>query len=575
MQEKMINLKINGIPVTVPEGTTILQAARQAHIEIPTLCFLKEVSRVGSCRMCVVEATGAKGLVAACVYPVAEGMEVRTNTDKCRQSRKMTLELILSKHKKKCLSCERNHNCELQKLALGYSVDEDRFKGEDYVLPIDLSTPYVVRDNDKCINCMRCVAACKKQGINAIGPIGRGFHVHIGSAFDRPLNDSPCVGCGQCVVDCPVGALSEKSNIDEVWAALSDSTKKVVFFTAPSVRATLGEAFDMPVGTNVEGKMVAAIRRLGPDAVFNMDVTADLTIMEEASELINRIKTKKPLPMFTSCCPAWIKFVEQTYPEMIPHLSTCKSPQQMFGALLKSYWCEKNGVPPENLFVVSVIPCTAKKYECGREEMKGDVDVALTTRELARMIKTAGIKFTELADEEFDNPFATATGAGAIFGATGGVMEAALRTAAHMLDGNFEVLDFFAVRGSNPVKEATYLVAGHTIRVAVASGLDNARKIVEQIKSGEKKYDFVEIMSCPGGCVNGGGQPTLSDSVRNSVELKEARARALYASDNKNDLRRSADSPVMNVVYDDYLGFPNSHKAHEILHTSYKEHKKI
>lgn len=573
--QKTVNLKINNIPVTVPEGTTILQAARIAHIEIPTLCYLKDVSCVGSCRMCVVEATGARGLVAACVYPVAEGMEVRTNTEKCRQSRKMTLELILSKHKKKCLSCERNHNCELQKLSLGYSVDEDRFKGEDFVLPIDVSTPYVVRDNDKCINCMRCVAACQKQTVNAIGPIGRGFHVHIGSAFDLPLSESPCVGCGQCIVACPVGALSERSNIDDVWDALSDPTKKVIFFTAPSVRATLGEAFDLPVGTNVEGKMVAAIRRLNPHAVFNMDVTADLTIMEEASELINRIKTGKPMPMFTSCCPAWIKFAEQTYPEMIPHLSTCKSPQQMFGALLKNYWCEKNGVSPKNLFVVSVIPCTAKKYECGREEMKNDVDVALTTRELARMIKTAGIKFTELPDEEFDNPFATATGAGAIFGATGGVMEAALRTAAHMMDGGFEVLDFPAVRGDIPVKEASYSVAGHTVRVAVASGLSNARKVIEQIKSGEKKYDFIEIMSCPGGCVNGGGQPTLSDSVRNSVELKEARAKALYESDTQNKLRRSADSPVMDVIYDDYFGFPNSHKAHDILHTTYKADKRI
>lgn len=573
--QKNVNLKINGINVCVPEGTTILQAARLAHIEIPTLCFLKDVSCVGSCRMCVVEATGARGLVAACVYPVAEGMEVRTNTEKCRQSRKMTLELILSKHKKKCLSCERNHNCELQKLSLGYSVDEDRFKGEDFVLPIDLSTPYVVRDNDKCINCMRCVAACKKQNVNAIGPIGRGFNVHIGSAFDRPLSQSPCVGCGQCIVACPVGALSEKSDVDKVWKALSDPSKKVVFFTAPSVRATLGEAFDMPIGTNVEGKMVSAIRRLNPHAVFNMDVTADLTIMEEASELINRIKTNKPLPMFTSCCPAWIKFIEQTYPEFIPNISTCKSPQQMFGALLKSYWCEKNGIDPKNLFVVSVIPCTAKKYECTRPQMPDDVDVAITTRELARMIKTAGIKFTELPDEDFDNPFATASGAGAIFGATGGVMEAALRTAAHMLDGKFEVLDFFAVRGSTPIKEATYLVAGHTLKVAVTSGLDNARTLLEQIKSGEKHYDFVEVMSCPGGCVNGGGQPTLSDSIRNSVELKEARAKALYSSDAHNQLRRSDDSPVMNVIYDDYLGFPNSHKAHEILHTSYKEDKKI
>ncbi len=502
-------------------------------------------------------------------------MEVRTNTEKCRQSRKMTLELILSKHKKKCLSCERNHNCELQKLSLGYSVDEDRFKGEDFVLPIDTSTPYVVRDNDKCINCMRCVAACQKQHVNAIGPIGRGFHVHVGSAFDMPLSESVCVGCGQCIVACPVGALSERSSIEEVWNAISDPAKKVVFFTAPSVRATIGEAFDLPVGTNAEGKMVAAIRRLGPDAVFNMDVTADLTIMEEASELINRIKTGKPMPMFTSCCPGWIKFVEQKYPEMIPHLSTCKSPQQMFGALLKSYWCEKNNIDPKNLFVVSVIPCTAKKYECTREEMVEDVDVALTTRELARMIKTAGIKFTELPDEAFDNPFATATGGGAIFGATGGVMEAALRTAAHMMDGGFDVIDFPAVRGTEPIKEATYLVAGNTVRVAVASGLANAETIVNQIKSGEKHYDFIEIMACPGGCVNGGGQPTLSDSVRNTTELKEARAKALYSCDTANKLRRSADSPVMDVIYDDYFGFPNSHKAHEILHTTYKENKRI
>ncbi len=572
---KNITLKINNIPVTVPEGTTILEAARKAHIEIPTLCYLKDVNCVGSCRMCLVEATGARGLVAACVYPVAEGMEVRTNTEKCRQSRKMTLELLLSKHKKKCLSCERNHNCELQKLSLGYGVDEDRFEGENFVLPIDDAAPAVVRDNDKCISCSRCVAACEKQHVNAIGHIGRGFNVHIGSAFDMPLKDSVCVGCGQCIVACPVGALSERSSIDDVWSALSDSTKQVVFFTAPSVRATLGEAFDMPVGTNVEGKMVAALRRLGPAHVFNMDVTADLTIMEEASELINRIKTGKPMPMFTSCCPGWVKFVEKKYPDMIPHLSTCKSPQQMFGALLKSYWCEKNGIDPKNLYVVSVIPCTAKKNECKREEMKNDVDAAITTRELARMIKTAGIKFTELPDEEFDNPFAIATGGGAIFGATGGVMEAALRTAAHMMDGSFEVIDFFAVRGSNPIKEATYLVAGNTVRVAVASGLANAETIIKQIQSGEKQYDFIEIMACPGGCVNGGGQPTLSDSVRNSVELKESRAKALYTADVKNEIRRSADSPVMDVIYNDYFMFPNSHKAHEILHTEYKADPKI
>lgn len=572
----MVNLKINGISVSVPEGSTILQAAKAAKVEIPTLCYLKGVNCAGSCRMCVVEATGARGLVAACVYPVSEGMEVKTNTAKCRQSRKMTLELLLSSHKKKCLSCLRNTSCELQRLSLEYGADEDRFAVEKKETPLDTSSPFLVRDNDKCINCRRCVAACKNlQSVEAIGAIGRGYAVHIGSAFERPTIESNCVGCGQCIVACPVGALTEKSNTDEVWKAIADPEKKVVFFTAPSVRATLGEEFGYPIGTNVEGKMVAAIRRLGDVEVFNMDVTADLTIMEEANELVERIKNKKPLPMFTSCCPGWVKFMEHTYPDMLDHVSTCKSPQQMFGAVLKSYYCEKNEIDPENLFVVSVIPCTAKKYEVGRSEFRSDVDVALTTRELARMIKTAGIRFNELPEEKYDDPFRIATGGGAIFGATGGVMEAALRTAAHMLDGKFEVIDFKEVRGTNPIKEAEYKVAGVKVKVAVVSGLANARKVVEAIRSGKKKYTFVEIMACPGGCVNGGGQPTLPDSVRNGdLDIRGLRAKALYDLDENLEFRASHDSPTMKMLYGEFLETPGSHIAHELLHTSYKARNK-
>lgn len=572
----MVNLKINGKSVSVPEGSTVLEAAKAANIEIPTLCFLNGVNCAGSCRMCVVEATGARGLVAACVYPVSEGMEVQTNTPKCRQSRKMTLELLLSAHKKKCLTCSRNTTCELQRLATEYEADADRFATVTPDTPLDTSSPFLIRDNDKCINCRRCVAACKNlQGVEAIGPIGRGYAVHIGGAFERPTIETNCVGCGQCIVACPVGALTEKSDTDKVWKAMSDPDKKVVFYTAPSIRATLGEEFGLPIGTNVEGKMVAAIRRLGNVEVFNMDVTADLTILEEASELIDRVQNNKPLPMFTSCCPGWIKYIEHNYPEMLPNLSTCKSPQQMFGSLLKTYYCEKNGIDPENLFVVSVIPCTAKKFEVGRPELNKDVDVALTTRELARMIRTAGIKFADLADEEYDDPFRIATGGGAIFGATGGVMEAALRTAAHILDGKFEVLDFKEVRGTNPIKEAKYKVAGITVKVAVASGLANAKAIMEDIKAGRKNYTFVEIMACPGGCINGGGQPNVSDSIRNWTDLKALRAKALYNYDKKLELRASHDSPTVKMLYDEYFGKPNSHKAHEVLHTEYTPREKF
>ena len=576
--KKMINLKINNIPVTVPEGTTVLQAAKHANIEIPSLCYLKDVNCIGACRVCVVEIKGRRGLTAACTYPVEEGLEVLTNTAMVRKSRKTTLELILSTHHKKCLSCVRGNHCELQKLAYDYGINEDHFKDDEPQYEIDDSTPYVVRDNNKCIQCLRCVSTCNNvQQIGAIGQIRRGFDVRVGSPFDKGLDTTSCVGCGQCIVSCPVGALYEKSNIDDVWDAIADPNKHVVFFTAPSIAATLGECFDMPPGTHVEDKMVQAIRMLGDVKVFNMNVTADLTIVEEANELISRITSNKldkpPLPMFTSCCPGWIKFMEHNYHDLLPNLSTCKSPQGMFGALLKTYYCQKNHIDPKDLFVVSVIPCTAKKFEVERPEltMKGmpDVDVALTTRELGRMIMGAGISFKDLQGEEFDNPFAIASGAGKIFGATGGVMEAALRTAANILDGTNEKIEFMDVRGTTGIKEATYRIAGKEVDVCVASGLGNARKVVEMIKSGQKNYLFVEIMACPGGCIIGGGQPIQRDYVRNWVDLKSLRSAVLYDSDKENEMRRSHESPVVQMLYDEFLEKPGKGKAHAFLHTHY------
>lgn len=578
---KMIKLKIDGIDVSVPEGSTILQAAKTVNVEIPSLCYLRDVNVLGDCRICVVGIKGRKDLVASCVTPVTEGMEVFTNTAAIRTSRKTTLELILSSHKKKCLSCSRSNYCELQRLSQEYEVDEDRYADDEITYDIDDESPYLVRDNNKCILCRRCVSACSKiQTVSAIGLIQRGYKVHIGCAFESGLSESNCVGCGQCIVVCPVGALSVKSNVSEVWDALANPSKKVVFYTAPSIRVTLGEAFDMPIGTNAEGQMVTAIRRLGADKVFNMDVAADLTIMEESNELVDRIQNNGALPLFTSCCPGWIKFVEHNYHEFIPNLSSCKSPQQMFGAVLKTYYCQKYNIDPEDLFVVSVIPCTAKKFEIHREANltfgMQDVDVALTTTELAKMIKSAGLKFDELEKSEFDGPFDKASGAGAIFGAAGGVMEAALRTAGNILGGkDFKKIDFTEVRGMNGVKEATYKIAGMEIKVAAVNGLGNARELMDAIKNGEKSYHMIEVMACPGGCINGGGQPCQPDTVRNYIHVKTIRSQALYEVDKNDKVRKSHNDPMMNVMYDEYFDAPGRSRTHKILHTKYEKRAKF
>ena len=575
---KMINLKIDGTPVTVPEGTTILEAARQAGVKIPTLCFLKDINEIGACRMCVVEIKGARALQAACVYPVSEGLEVITNSAKVRKSRKITLELILSNHDRRCLECTRSQNCELQALSKELGVNEIRFPAlsDKKLLPIDSISPSVVRDPNKCVLCRRCVSVCKNvQTVGVIDTMERGYRTVVASPFGKSLADTPCVNCGQCIAVCPTGALTEKSEKKEVWDAIADPDKYVVFQTAPAVRVSIGEAFGMPIGSRPTGKMVTAIRRLGVDKVFDTDTGADLTIMEEGTELLHRIKNGGKLPMITSCSPGWIKFCEHNFPDFLDNLSTCKSPHEMFGAVIKTYYAKKMDIDPAKIFMVSVMPCTAKKFEAKRDEMKNssgyvDVDAVLTTRELAAMIKEAGIDFVNLPDSDFDDPMGNATGAGVIFGATGGVMEAALRTVADILTGEeLENIDYHAVRGTQGIKTAEVEVAGKKIRVAVASGLGNARKLLESIRAGEATYDFIEVMACPGGCVNGGGQIIQPSQVRSWVDLRELRAKATYEEDVDLPIRKSHKNPVMKVLYDEFYGEPGSELAHHDLHTHY------
>lgn len=573
-----ITVKINGVELEVPKGTTVLEAAHMAGFEIPTLCYMKEINEIGACRICVTEVNEGRGfrLVAGCVYPCSNNMEILTSSPKVIESRKRTLELILSTHDRKCLSCVRSGNCELQKLAKDYGVEDATvYDGEKNTYEVDNSAAHMYRDNNKCILCRRCTAVCAKtQGIGVIGANERGFKTYIGSAFDMGLGETSCVSCGQCIAVCPVGALSEKDFTKEVMAAIADPEKIVLVQTAPAVRAGLGECFGNPIGTNVEGKMAAALRRLGFDKVFDTDFAADLTIMEEANELVERIQNQGVLPMITSCSPGWIKFCEHYYPDLIPHLSTCKSPQQMFGATAKTYWAQKMGIDPKNIVMVSIMPCTAKKFEIGRPDQSAagvpDVDYALTTRELGRMIERAGILFNSLPDEKFDDPLGISTGAGVIFGATGGVMEAALRTAYNTLTGK-TLVDIPQVRGTEGIKE--FSVDELNVKVKVASGLSNARVILDSIRDGSNDAQFIEIMACPGGCVNGGGQPQVPMGVRNFVDIRAERAKVLYNLDKEMPLRQSHENPAIKQVYEEFFEKPGSHKAHEVLHTSYVARK--
>ncbi len=572
---EMVNIKINDKEYSVPASYTILDAARDANVHIPTLCYLKDINQIGACRMCLVEIKGARALQAACVYPVSEGLEIYTNTEKVRKARKATLELILSNHEKKCLTCPRNRNCELQQLSDELGIDELRYEGENIPYELDCGSTSLVRDNNKCILCRRCVAACDNQAISVIGCVDRGFKTHVTSAFEKKINEVGCIFCGQCIVSCPVGALYEKNDIPQVLKAIDNKEKHVVVQTAPAVRAALGEEFGLPIGTPVTGKMVAALRRLGFDKVFDTDTGADLTIMEEGTEFIERFTKQENLPIITSCSPGWDKFCEHYYPEFIGNLSSCKSPMEMFGAVIKSYYADKAGIDKKDIYSVAIMPCTSKKFEASREEFTRDglkdIDASLTTRELAKMIKQAGIDFVNLPDEEFDQPFGEATGAGVIFGTTGGVMEAAIRTVYEILEGKpLDDLNVTAVRGLDGVKEATLKIAGKDVKVAVVHGTKNARIILDKVKNGEH-YDFIEVMACPGGCIHGGGQPIVDSRTKATVDVKAKRASALYAEDEASTLRKSHLNPNVQLMYKEFFEKPGSHKAHELLHTHYTD----
>ncbi len=575
-----VNLTIDGINIAVPEDYTILEAAREVNIDIPTLCYLKDVSQIGSCRLCLVEVKGARGFLASCVAPVTDGMEIKTNTAKLRESRRVNLELILSNHNRECTSCIRSSNCELQTLCTELGVKEYPYDGAISDCRYDDVGVSVVRDNSKCILCRRCVAACNAiQNVGAIGMSKRGFDTTVGCIYDIDLKDSPCVDCGQCILVCPVGALQEKENIDVVWSALNDPTKHVVVQTAPAVRATLGEEFGLPIGTRVTGKMVSALKRLGFDKVFDTDFGADLTIMEEGTELIDRLTNDGVLPMITSCSPGWVKYCETFYPEFIPNLSSCKSPHEMVGALTKSYYAEKAGISPENIFTVSIMPCTAKKFEAQREELSNnglqDVDVVLTVRELATMIKSAGIGFTKLPDADFDKMLGESTGASVIFGTTGGVMEAAIRTVYEIVTGDpLEELDLHDLRGFKGIRECEVDMNGRIVRVAVAHGTGNASKLLDLIKSGKRQYDFIEIMGCPGGCITGGGTPIIDSRTRSYIDPRIERAKAIYSEDESKVKRKSHENTEIQKLYENFLGEIGGEKAHNLLHTHYRKRSK-